>query len=245
MLIKKPNRLLKPRVILLFAFWAGCAHTPKVDYSQLDTSGLTNSADGLVTTEYFIGLLNEVQGLQTGDPIFKRNSAAYWITPEIDKIDLELTAQEEQFESTEYQGRLKKLEELHEEYLVFSIDLRMPFYSKWPQSQLINYLKDNLIITLENGTKKILVPELQVFNVIERLAAEKSQLSSYETFDDLEVDVPVRVQFKKFSDAESVVSSSTKGISIKLRLQKRPPFRIGFFDEKFYQGFTWKVVHAE
>ena len=106
-----PGRLLKNGLIhlLALAFAAGCENTPKVQVSQLETSGLTNSADGLVTSEYFLGLLNAVQGLQTGDPIFKRNSSAYWITPEIDKIDLELTAQEEQFESTEYQGRLKKL----------------------------------------------------------------------------------------------------------------------------------------
>ena len=105
---------------------------------------------------------------KTGDPIFKRNSSAYWITPEIDKIDLELTAQERQFKSTEYQGRLKKLKKLHERYLVFSLDLSMPFYSK-PQSRLIDYLKNNLTVTLENGTKKIFSPELQVFSVIERL----------------------------------------------------------------------------
>ncbi len=105
MLIKRPGRLLKNGLIhlLALAFATGCANTPKVQVSQLETSGLANSSDGLVTSEYFLGLLNAVQGLQTGDPIFKRNSSAYWTTPEIDKIDLELTAQEEQFESTEYQ----------------------------------------------------------------------------------------------------------------------------------------------
>ena len=246
MLIKRPGRLLKNGLIhlLALAFAAGCANTPKVQVSQLETSGLTNSRAGLVTPEYFLGLLNAVQGLQTGDPIFKRNSSAYWITPEIDKIDLELTAQEEQFEATEYQGRLKKLKRLHEKYLVFFLDLSMPFYSKWPQSRLIDYLKNNLTVTLENGTEKIFAPELQVFNVIERLADEKSQLPSYATFDDLEVRVPVRVQFSKLDSAEAIVSSSTKEIRIKLRLKKRPPFRIGFFDEKFFQGFKWKDVHA-
>ncbi|MCH8957184.1 hypothetical protein IIA28_17975 [candidate division KSB1 bacterium] len=245
MLIKRPGRLLKNCLIrlLALALAAGCANTPKVQYSQLETSGLTNVTDGLVTSEYFLGLLNALQGLQTGDPIFKRNSIAYWITPEIDKIDLELTAQEEQFESTEYHGRLKKLKELHEEYLVFSLDLSMPFYSKWPQSRLIDYLQNNLTITLENGTEKIFAPELQVFNVLERFADEKPEFPSYETFDGLEVRVPVRVHFSKLDNAEAIVSSSTKEIRIKLRLKKRPPFRIGFFDEKFFQGFKWKVVH--
>ncbi len=130
MLIKRPGRLLKNGFIhlLALAFAAGCANTPKVQVSQLETSGLTNSAAGLVTPEYFLGLLNAVQGLQTGDPIFKRNSSAYWITPEIDKIDLELTAQEEQFEATEYQGRLKKLKRLHKKYLVFLTRFKHAFF---------------------------------------------------------------------------------------------------------------------
>ena len=120
----------------------------------------------------------------------------------------------------------------------------MPFYSKWPQSRLTDYLKNNLTVTLENGTEKIFAPELQAFNVIERLADEKSQLPSYQNFDDLEVRVPLRVHFSKLNGEAAIVSSSTKEIRIKLRLKKRPPFRIGFFDEKFFQGFKWKVVRS-
>ncbi|MCH7675181.1 hypothetical protein IH879_09555, partial [candidate division KSB1 bacterium] len=71
------------------------------------------------------------------------------------------------------------------------------------------------------------------------------QLPSYATFDDLEVRVPIRVHFSKPDNEEAIVSSSTKEIRIKLRLKKRPPFRIGFFDEKFFQGFKWKVVHPK
>jgi len=128
--------------------------------------------------------------------------------------------------------------------LVFFLDLSMPFYPKWTQSRLLDYLKNNLTITLENETEKIFAPELQIFNVMERLANDKPQHPSYETFDDLEVRVPLRVQFNKLDNEEVLVSSSTIEIRIKLRLKKRPPFRIGFFDEKFFQGFKWEVVHS-
>lgn len=219
----------------------GCANIPKVQYSQLQTLRLTNAArEGLVTSEYFLGLISTAQGFQTGDQIFKRNSAAYWILPEIDKIDLDLIAQEEAFKASEYQSRLKRIREVHENYLVFSIDLRMPFYPKWTQSKLLEYLKSNLVITLENGTKQIFAPELLAFNVIERFSGQESKDFTFQVYENLEVRVPVRVQFKK----QEVISAKTKEIVIKLRLLSNPPYRIGFFDEKFFQAFKWEIDHA-
>ncbi|MCH8874094.1 hypothetical protein IH824_15210 [candidate division KSB1 bacterium] len=127
-----PGRLLKNGLIhlLALAFAAGCAKHSQSAGFAIRNIRFDKLPDGLVTSEYFLGLLNAVQGLQTGDPIFKRNSSAYWITPEIDKIDLELTAQEEQFEATEYQGRLKKLKRLHEKYLVFFLVFKHAFLFK-------------------------------------------------------------------------------------------------------------------
>ncbi|MFQ5676973.1 MAG: hypothetical protein ACE5G1_13840 [bacterium] len=221
-------------------FFGGCSSIPKVEKSSLETVSLEpSSPSSTVTVETFLAVLGQRQGLQVGDPIFKRNSVAYWITPEIDKLDLDLAAAEENFASNEYQSRLKKLRDLHDKYLIFSLELKMPFYPKWSQKQLSDYLQKNLIITLENGSQQIFEPELLTFDIVERFAAQEDNLPSTQDFEELEVSLPIRVQFKR----SAVLLPQTKEFFLKVRLAERLPFRIGFFDEKFYQGFRWKISH--
>lgn len=229
-------------VVLLFLFLnAGCAGTPNVKLSQLQISNLAESTD--YGTQSILTLLRKNSGAQFGDRLFNRSTSIYWIIPTIDKLDLDITAREEQFSPEEYQKRLRNLKELHDKYLIFSVDLRMPFNPTWPQHKLIKFLKSNLVISLENGTGKIYFPESRKFRAIEQFEEEevKEALMGYKK--DLEVRIPVRVLFKRGSDSEQIINSSSKKIVIKLGLRRTPPYRIGYFDEKFFQGYMWKIVH--
>ncbi|MFQ5824415.1 MAG: hypothetical protein ACE5JB_10200, partial [bacterium] len=193
-------------------------------------------------TENLLSLLKKMQGLQFGDQLFNRSTTIYWIIPEIDRLDLDITAHEEQFSPEEYQRRFKNFEELHNKYFIFSVDLRMPFNPKWPQNKLLEFLKANLIISLENGTGNIYFPKAKRFRVIERFQEDdiKEALMGYKK--DLEVRFTVRLLFDRESDSEQIITSSTKKIAIKLGLRKSPPYSIGYFDEKYFQGYMWKVV---
>ncbi len=231
--------------MFILAVFAGCAGVPKIPYSQLEYSKQSNpfKAEN-IGSDYLISLLDKVQGMQYGDLIFKMNTKVYWIIPEIDKVDLEIIAHEEQFGDDEYNRRLEALESLHNNYLIFSIDLRMPFYSGWAQDQLYDFLKTNLVVTLENGTGTIFLPENVNFNIIEKYYEQARKSTFVNDNRDLEVNVPIRVVFNKKADAGIILSKSIKNISIKLRLKNNPPFKIGFFDDKFYQGFRWKIIQV-
>ncbi|MFQ5769566.1 MAG: hypothetical protein ACE5HX_03450 [bacterium] len=229
--------------MLLIAQIAGCAGAPKVPYSQLQFSEQTLPfKDENIGIDYYKTLIKKMRGLQFGDLIFKRNSSVYWILPEIDKVELEITAKEADIGPDEYQSRLKRFQELHHNYLVFSIDLRMPFYSGWTQNKLFEFIKSNLVVTLENGTHHVFLPENIDFNIIERYQQEEMKATPVRSSKDLEVRVPLRAIFNKVVNSEALVSESTKKIIIKLRLRKNPPFKIGYFDDKFFQGFLWKIV---
>jgi hypothetical protein len=222
---------------------AGCAGTPKVKLSQLNISNLAESPDyGTDASASLLTLLKKMRGARFGDQLFKRSTSIYWIIPEIDKLDLDVTAQEEQFSANEYKKRLENLNELHNRYLIFSVDLRVPFNAKWPQTKLIKFLKTNLVISLENGTGKIYFPESTKFRVVERFKDEdvKAALMGYEN--DLEVRIPIRLLFSRGKDSERLITPSSKKIVIKLGLRESPPYNIGFFDEKFFQGYMWKIV---
>lgn len=227
--------------ILGVVFAMGCVNTPVVRYSQVH---VTNAASlSLVENYDYFSLIRKAQGRQIGDTIFKTNTSAYWIIPPVDLADLKLTAQEEGFETNEYQGRLTRILDTHKKYLIFLLDLRMPFYPAWTQEQLLGYLQNNLVVSLETGGDKLLFPEHEVFQIRERFQQQNEALTNGSN--DLEVRVPIRVYFRKSHNSQSVISHTKKTIKLKLRLKESPPFHIGFFDEKFYQGFVWKVTRVE
>ncbi|MFQ5604386.1 MAG: hypothetical protein ACE5HS_14045 [bacterium] len=227
---------------LLVLFWVGCVVAPQVPYSQLQFSRKANpfKSENL-GNDYLRSLMVKMAGRQFGDLIFKRNSQVYWILPEIDKVELEIIAEEERISEDEYQSRIKRFADLHEKYLVFALDLRLPFYSKWTQKELDEFIKTNLIVTLENGSGNVYLPDDINFRVIERFQELQLKRSASTAADELEVRIPLRAIFKRVDESGAIVTASTRKISLKLRLRKNPPFRLGFFDDKFFQGFFWKV----
>lgn len=215
----------------------GCANLPNVRYSQtqVDETALSARNGNNLSTETFFGKLQTLRGAPFGDAIFQRNTTIHWIIPEIDKLDLQITSREEGFTQIEYESRLSNLRELHSRHLIFAINLRLPFYGGWTQSQLLAYLQNNLVVSLENGSGNVYPPAHKVFQFAERTNPGTARNL-------LEVGVPIRVLFNRQIGSEAVVSQSTKSLVLKLRVEQKPPFTIGFFDEKFFQGFEWRIV---
>lgn len=223
----------------------GCANTSQVPYSRLHFSTQPETIEeGINEAEHLRNLIQKMQGVQFGDLVFKQNSSAYWVLPEIDRLELAVTGREAQFSADEFQKRQADLEAQHIEYVVFSLDLRMPFYSGWSQNQFMEYLKENLLVTLENGTGEVFQSARLVFAIIERFGGEPSRETNSRK-EGLEVQVPVRVLFTKLNEETPLISPATKTVAIKLRLKQRPPFRVGFFDDKFFQGFRWKIIQND
>ena len=221
---------------VLAILFTACAQYPVINQSQLAITKELNNNDkiGLTATDLQTRA-QQLKGFQSGDLIFKSSSSVYWILPDLDKMNLDLIAHEEQFSSSEYQARLDRVSRLHEEYLVFAVHLIMPFYSGWHQRQLYDYLENNLVITLENGNGGRVNPETEIYQTNERF------INSNRTNETLEVLVSLRCIFKKNYNEQSFISAKTRKLTLKVRLRKNPPFRIGFFDEKYYQGFVWKL----
>ncbi|MFQ5649131.1 MAG: hypothetical protein ACE5IY_04235 [bacterium] len=224
---------------LTLVLQAACASPPKIHISEFSVdnpSGLRETrAEG---NQDFAELVTALRGKQFGDLIFKENSTAYLITPTVDAYDLELTAKEEAFSIDEYQARLTRLRTLHEHFLIFSLDLRLPFYAGWSQSEQLDFLKRNLVITLENGSGYTYTPQRQIFNVIERF---HDKPTDFESAKRLAVRVPVRVYFKKTQASGATILAHAKEFVIKLRLKKSPPYHLGFWEDKYYQGFRWLI----
>lgn len=228
--------------LLTIMLITGCASIPKVKYSQLNITNETQLGDyGNDGNEYLSTLIKTMEGAQFGNHLFNKSTTIIWLIPKIHRIDLDLIAREEKFSPEEYKRRLKKLEEFHRKYLVFSLDLRMPLNPKWTKDELIEFLKENLVVTLENGTKQTYLPEIKTFRAIERFQDEaiKNFLMGYKR--NLEVSITVRLLFNKGSGSDQIITSSTKKIVVKLRLKNPPPYNIGYFDERLFQGYMWNI----
>jgi len=222
--------------IVALCLMIGCTGTPKIRYSQLEYSHQPETVfEGEKTNERdrLTELITTVSGAQFGDAIFKRSTPVYWVLPEIDRLDLAVTGRTADFTADEFQKRQRELEEQHQNNFVFALDLRMPFLSSWSKEKLIEFLQSNLIISLENGTRTIYQPSYLLFHIQERFGNDPPVVNS----DDLEVGIPLRVLFNK----AEVLAPNTNEITLKLRLRQTPPFRIGFFDDKFFQGYRWKI----
>jgi hypothetical protein len=234
------------RIILSFLFLlflAGCAGISKVKYSQTQISQAKEAANfGTDGKESLTTLIRMMRGTRFGNRIFNRSTSALWIIPEIHRIDLDLTARQENFSQEEYERRLERLRELHTKYLVFYVDLRMPLNPRWTQDELTNFLKENLVVTLENGSKSYF-PEKTIFRTVERFQEEelKDFLMGYRK--DLEVSITMRAFFARGQDEDQIINPSTSKIVLKLQLKYPPPYNIGYFDENFFQGYMWKLVH--
>lgn len=218
---------------LLPLLLAACLSVPKVPRSAIDPHSSAANSHSPGTAELF-RLYETMQGAQSGDAIFKRTTAVYWIIPEIDIMALAVTAREVEFGETEYDARFKRVRDTHDQFLILLIDLRLPFYSGWSQGQLLSYLEQNLMVTLENGSKQIFTPAHQVFHVLERYIEANPVRPPGSS---LEVRIPIRVFFER----ESIITEETSKIILKLRLRDAPPFDVGFFDDKNYQRFEWKI----
>ena len=233
-------RLILSLVFLVFT--VGCAGIPKIKYSQIQFSQDEESVDyGTDGKENLITLIRNMRGARYGDLIFNRSTSVLWIIPEIHKIDLDLTAQEVQLSQEEYQRRLKKLKAFHNKSLIFSIDLRMPLYPKWTQDELIAFLKENLVVALENGSSSHL-PEKTTFRPLERYQEKELQNLLSGNKKKLEVSITIRAYFDRGVGDNQIITSATKRIALKLQLKYPPPYNIGYFDEKLFQGYVWTIV---
>lgn len=224
-------------VILPIILSTGCVRPPLVHYSQSFEADKNFIETTSLGRNYLNNLLQRARGLQGGDAIFLRSSTVYWILPEIDRIDLELTSVEEGFEPLEYQTRLQKIGRLHDENLVFLALLKVPFYPKWTQSELLQRMKSNLIVTLENDTGEWQYPSLVLFHTIERLPdREESGDGEHRN-----VSIPIRFYFPRHVTSGLFLASPLERVTLKLRTKEPFPFGIGFQDEKFYQSFSWRT----
>ena len=222
----------------------GCGGIPAVKYNQLQmTEELELQNQKGKDIDYLINLIASVKGLQYGDQIFKRSTAAYWVIPEIEKVDLEIVARNEGLANSEYNSRLKEILSHHREFLSFTLDLKMPFYAKWTTVQLRYFMQKNLVVTLENGTKTIFSPERLLLQFNELFY--ESHLSSLEKEEskDLEVRLPVRLHFKRDSEAGSILTRSVNKIVLKVVLKEEPPFQVSLYTDKGYQAFRWRIAH--
>ncbi len=220
------------RIVALSLVLLGCAAAPKIRDSQLDFAREPDTAfeeKNTIAADQFAQLLEKVRGAQFGDAIFNRSTSVYWILPEVDRLELAAAGRDAGFSAEEFKKRLEELEQQHQSYFIFALDLRMPFHSGWSKERLIDFLQTNLIVTLEDGSQNLYHPQRLIFNI-----SEPSQKSARLPADEMEVQIPLRVLFNR--------TNAAKAIAIKLRLQQTPPFRIGFFDDKFFQGFRWKIV---
>lgn len=224
---------------------AGCAHTPRVHISELSQAYESRPApaNGDLMRIYD-ALVASLRGKQYGDLVFQENSAAYLITPRLELLNLEIGAAEAGIRGEEIQARSNRIRTLHQHFLIFSLDLRLPFYAGWSQSELLDFLKTNLVITLENGSGQTLLPQRRIFNISERFHEQYEQ-PRFRPDSELEVRIPVRVYFSRDESRTPLLAQAPSHLELKLRLLESPPYIIGFWDDKFFQGFRWKIVKGE
>lgn len=240
------NPVKQIKFFLLLLILHGCAGIPRVHISELalPTNGKVDMPDTPPDSGAISELINRMAGARFGDPIFNKNSTAIWMIPEIYKLDLDKTAVSSNFSPEEYQRRYAKLVELHEQYLVFFLDLKMPLNPDITKDQLIEFLKQNLIITLENGTTQKYKPERIIFRSLPRFEQKEIQ-ELLKGARKIEVSTPMRILFRKSEDGNPIISSKTKKLVIKLQLKSPPPFKIGYFDERLFMGFMWKIDRSK
>lgn len=227
-------RLTITAAFLVFSALA-CAPTPRIARPELAVRADSTSR-GPVTQAKFDALSKRVRGRQVGDDVFLQTTSARWILPEIDAMRLRLAQDSGELNAAEAKARLKRLNKVHERFWVFAVELHLPFYSGWTQSQLLDFLDANLVSTLDLGDKRSQHADRQLY-----LTTTTPDLGPETSPDHLEVVVPLRLFFARQDSVPGVRLKSGTRVVLKLRLRRRPPFRIGFFDEKYYQGFVWQV----
>jgi len=219
-----------------------CSSAPKLQRIQLEWAVASASSSGTDASERRLqDLAVSLRGKTFGDLIFNEETSAVWVVPGLDILELKLAASEERFSEAEFDARLNRLKDVHENFLVFSVDLRWPFYSGWTQAELLGYLEKNLVVELDTGGKQFRHPVRRIFRVKERFQREGPPLGRLGSAP-VEVSVPVRVYFKREDEGGIVIAPLTHQIAIRLSLLTSPPFSIDFFDDKFFHGFLWTIV---
>lgn len=228
-------------MFLLLLLIVACSGAPKIRYSDLQIDASENSDHYQPDDVQFMDLMKKTRGARFGERLFNNSTQAYWLIPKIHKMDLDLTAEDANFSSEEYQRRLENLKSVHDQYLIFSVDLRVPLNPKWTKDELIGFFQDNLVITLDIDQHKGIEPATVNFRTIERFQDKEVErlLSGARN---VEVGIPIRLLFKKEMDSQNIITPNTRKLVLRLRLKQPPPYNIGYFDERLFQGFIWKVV---
>ena|GEM_PF-2141074 len=219
-----------------------CSSAPQIQRIQLQWAVASATSTAAEATEIrFQNLAESLRGKSFGDLIFNEETSAVWVIPELEFLELKLAVAEEGFGEEEFDARLNRMQDVHENFLVFSVDLRLPFYPGWTQAELLDYLKKNLIVELETHSKKIYDPDRLIFRVKERFKGKSSKPSGLSSAP-VEVSMPIRIYFKREDEKGPVLAAPTRQVALHLRLRTNPPFSIDFFDDKFFHGFLWKIV---
>lgn len=225
----------KVAIALMLAISAsGCLNAPTIHYSSLlvERDSIANSRD-----DRLAALLRNAVGAQFGDEIFKTGTTVRLMTPEIDFLRFKKVAEQNQIGEAEIDARFNRLQDLHRQYVIFNLELVLPFYAGWTQAELRTYLRNNLSLTLENG-RAFYYPDRTTFQLSK---APKTLAGQGKVQGNSEHVVPVQIYFRREQSGVEIFPPDLSKLVLKLRLKQSPPFRIGFFDEKFYQGFVWKI----
>ncbi len=215
-----------------------CAGAPKLQRNALrwpDTPIAEQAGDDVAR---FNLLADRLRGQPFGDQLFNDNTRVVWVTPKLDIIDLKLAVSGEGFSKDEFEARLGRLREVHDRFLIFSIDLRFPFYPGWSQAELLGYLEKSLVVELRTHSASLHEPVRTVYRVTERFS---QGLPTGPATRPVEVSIPLRTFFERQEEAGFVLSGSSQTVELRLSLRTSPPFNIGFFDDKFFHGFRWVV----
>lgn len=229
------------RLALFLALAAlSCGGIPKIKFAHLQADRTEISGEVLRNGQAYLGsLMQQVRGARFGDRLFATSSRVYWLIPEIHKVDLYLTAQQEGLSRSEVERRLNNLQKLHADVFIFSIDLRMPLNPTWTKEALVQFLKDNLRLTLEVGDHRLQPKEVRYLTIERFQEEEVERLLSGDK--NVEVSIPMRTTFAKSVNDTPVITRNTGRVTLKFQLMSPPPYNIGYFDERLFQGYMWTV----
>ncbi len=242
-ILSTPSQLVLWFLTMMLATPWACSRPPKVAVSDIQSSQVTRpGTSGIEDDEGYRALVASLHGKQIGDVIFEERTSALLVTEVLDIASLERARRSAQFGIDEFEARIKRTQDIHDNFLVFSLNLRLPFHAGWSRSQLLSFLEENLIVTLETHGKRSFTPSRQLFDIDE---AFQDSLSDrlVNSHDRLGLHVPLRVFFSRKENDFGIADGGS--VVLKLRLRENLPYVISFWDEQFYQGFQWRVVKTD
>lgn len=225
--------------VALVAMALACTQAPRVTVSDIQSGHSSLVKTDIVDDSDFRTLVENLNGKQIGDIIFAEGTSAVLVTEALDVASLARARQSAHFGADEFEARLSRIQRIHRNFIVFSVELRLPFHAGWSRKQLLSFVRANLIVTLEKPRARAASPARMLFDIEEAFSDRKSD-RTVNSNRPLGLRLPIRAFFRRPQNHFSIGA-----VVLKLRLRENLPYVLGFWDEQYYQGFQWQVVNND